>query len=166
MKYLAILIFFCTPLLFLSSQMAHAQNDEKEVTLCKPSEDIYFSCPMKNKIVSVCAKNNVSPDAGYVQYRYGTTEDIEMIYPKNNVPPRDIFSITDASEGSAAQENLKFKNGSYDYVLYHGFTNGLYVVKGDKAVFRGLCDSSSYGSISRAAHKGIQASPKTEIDLH
>ncbi len=62
------------------------------MTLCTAEEDVYFSCPLPgNKIVSVCASNNEAPGSGYVQYRYGTPDNMELLYPNKKAPPAGKF---------------------------------------------------------------------------
>lgn len=48
-------------------------------SLCHLGEVEYFGCELQDskKVMSVCAVDNVSPDHGYVQYRFGTHSNIE-----------------------------------------------------------------------------------------
>lgn len=65
---------------------------EKNPTLCASGEDVYFSCSLLGgKVVSVCASGNNDPRSGYVQYRYGLIDNIELIYPIKKSPPLGRF---------------------------------------------------------------------------
>ncbi len=79
---------------------------DKNSTLCEKGEDVYISCAFNSsldqdnylgKVASICAKNNTSPDSGYVQYRFGKPSygvgpaRIELQYPEQKIPPKGIF---------------------------------------------------------------------------
>src|ERR1700733_9023089 len=89
-----------------------------EATLCQSYEEIYFSCPVGDKVISLCASGNISPKNGYVQYRFGTRTHIELEFPDKPYPPGSRFSISDIHEGSLDYTHVKFKSGGYDYVIY------------------------------------------------
>jgi hypothetical protein len=147
---------------FTSSVFAENAN----ITLCESQEDIYFSCPVPGgKIVSVCAFNNINPSSGYVQYRYGTPEKIELFYPQTKMPPEGRFYVVDASEGSVNKAIIKFYNGRYTYLVSQAFVSFLTVLKDGKVVLRKYCDSGRYSFVSRVALKGIEALPKSAEDF-
>ncbi|VVE19585.1 hypothetical protein [Pandoraea fibrosis] len=70
-----------------SSVHSHTSND---TSLCHSNERKYFSRVLQgtNKIASVRASGNDSPDTGYVQYRFGTQGDVEFTYPSKPFPFR------------------------------------------------------------------------------
>src|SRR5213592_3963102 len=53
-------------------------------SLCAKDERIIFSCPIKRpaKIVSVCASKDLTSDRGYIQYRFGLPDKVELEFPK------------------------------------------------------------------------------------
>ncbi|MDR6393131.1 hypothetical protein [Paraburkholderia phenoliruptrix] len=128
-------------------------------TLCNAHEEIYFSCHVGEKIVSVCASGNISPKNGYVQYRFGKLGRIELEYPKLPYPPMGFFSISDIDQGNVQTTHLKFKSGRYNYVVYSGFPSGLYVKKDGRIISNLICDSGGYESISPRAFRGIPVKP-------
>ncbi|WP_238541196.1 hypothetical protein [Pseudomonas sp. GM18] len=147
---------------FVSSAFA----GETDVTLCETHEDIYFSCPLPGgKIVSVCASNNDKPSSGYVQYRYGAPEKIELVYPQSKVPPEGRFYVVNASEGSVNLNIIKFYNGRYTYLVAQAFKSFLTVLKDDKLALRKSCERGSYSFINRKALKGIEELPKSAEDF-
>ena len=149
-----------------SACAAQSDPDSLGVTLCAADEDIYFSCPLLgDKIVSLCASNNTNPISGYIQYRYGTADQIEMYYPDKMAPPNNRFSLVDASEGSVNKNIIKFKNGQYTYLLSQAFVSYLTVLRGEKVVLRRTCNEGGYAFISRKAEQGIYSVKKSDEDF-
>ncbi|MGN8139132.1 hypothetical protein ACTJLC_31030 [Paraburkholderia sp. 22099] len=121
---------------------AKTQLSQDDQTLCNEGEEIYFSCPLENgKTVSICAKNNPDPGRGYVQYRYGSKDDV-FVFPPENVPPAKTVEITDVSEGSIRGLHLKFSKEPYTYVVSSVWPGELYVSKNGKIIFDKECQAS------------------------
>ncbi|MDN7701595.1 MULTISPECIES: hypothetical protein [Burkholderia] len=135
--------------------MAHAV----EATLCQPHEEIYFSCSVGEKVVSLCASGNISPDNGYVQYRYGKPGHVDLQFPNKPYPPRRYFGISDISIGSLSFVHVKFRIGKYDYVIYQGSPSGVYVKKNGDLVSNRVCDHGDYPLLSRRVFRGIVTVP-------
>lgn len=141
------------------------KSEAKEITLCQPHEEVYFSCRSNGSILSVCASGNISPDNGYVQYRFGQIEKIELEYPSKPYPPRKWFSIADISNGSLSFIHLKFNSGGYHYVLYQGDPSGIYVKRNGKIISNRTCNPGTYQPISPRALRGIKTvTPVDGID--
>ncbi|MBX8488623.1 hypothetical protein K5D34_12250 [Pseudomonas cichorii] len=139
---------------------------ESGMTFCKEDEDIYFSCSLSGgKIVSVCASGNTDPSTGYIQYRYGTPGNIEMTYPEKAIPPMGHLFLVNASEGSVNKDIIKFKNGSYTYIIAQSTVSSLSVLKNDKVVLRKSCNEGDNAFVSRAARQGIESIPKSAEDF-
>ncbi len=147
---LARAIYFAGLILFGVSAEA------EEITLCQPHEEVYFSCGIEGKLISVCASGNISPDNGYVQYRFGRVGEIELEFPKKPYPPRRWFSISDISEGNITFTHLKFNFGKYNYVLYQGSPSGIYIKRNGKLISNRTCDPGDYQPISPRALRGIK----------
>ena len=136
-----------------------------EVTLCEPHEEVYFSCPAGGRIISLCASGNISPDNGYVQYRFGRPGHVELQFPNGSYPPKNRFLISDISEGNIHFTHVKFKSGGYDYVIYQGFPSGLYIKRHRKLVENLTCEQGIYQQLSQRAYRGIRTTPPVdEID--
>ncbi|MFM0646576.1 hypothetical protein PQR14_19800 [Paraburkholderia bryophila] len=119
--------------------IAQTQPSQDEQTLCSEDEYVYFSCPLENqKTVSVCAKDNTTPNRGYVQYRYGNKGDA-FAFPPENVPPARTVKITDVSEGSIRGLHLKFSKEPYTYVVSSVSPGDIYVSKNGKIIFDKKC---------------------------
>lgn len=115
-----------------------------EITLCQPHEEIYFSCPIDGKVVSLCASGNISPDNGYVQYRYGVPGHVELQFPEKPDPPMNLFGISDVSVGNLNFTHVKFMVGAYGYVIYQGSPSGVYVKKRGSLVSNHMCAPGIY----------------------
>src|ERR1700741_4134038 len=65
-------------------------------SLCAKDERIIFSCPIKRpaKIVSVCASKDLTSDRGYIQYRFGLPEKVELEYPKERSGSQQKFQYS------------------------------------------------------------------------
>lgn len=167
------IVYFSFSIALLISHAAHGAEISKdreldESTLCMEHEEIYFSCHLKGKgsIVSICSSANNSPKEGYIQYRYGTHENIELNFPKNKTPPQGIFSLTDVTEGSIRGMHIKFTRGAYTYVVSSVMPGGLYVIRNNKVVFDAYCSSGKNITFPDSAYRGVEQHPMTEVDLH
>ncbi len=88
-------------------------------SLCAPNERIMFSCPLtqSKKIVSLCASQNISPAIGYLQYRFGTAKDTELVYPLGKAHPKGNFELFHIQYVRASSYGVSFKLRGYEYSL-------------------------------------------------
>ncbi|VVE88359.1 hypothetical protein PBR20603_02308 [Pandoraea bronchicola] len=138
----------------------------EETTLCHSFEEIYFSCHINNNIISLCASGNLSPERGYVQYRYGKIENIEFQHPKNPAPPpKKRIEISEITIGHIDFTNIKFRSDSYAYEIYQGFPSGLYVKHDGKLIFNHQCDVGIYQQLNQRIFRGLETvAPDSNID--
>jgi hypothetical protein len=146
---------------------------DKNSTLCEKGEDVYISCAFNSsldqdnylgKVASICAKNNTSPDSGYVQYRFGKPSygvgpaRIELQYPEQKIPPKGIFTIYNSSNSESTGVALRFARGEYLYSFESLNSFGYNVVarKQDKKVFNKNCDLPGLDYLTDDAYQGIQ----------
>lgn len=87
--------------------------------LCRPNEATVFNCDIKEskKIVSICASNDLASDRGYIQYRYGTPNKIDLEFPKDLKNSRSEFGYDEYSRPDLSTFVVGFKNGSYRYEI-------------------------------------------------
>jgi len=117
---------------------------------------VYFSCKTEGgKTISLCAAGNTSPKSGYVQYRFGSSEEIEFKYPNLADAPFEKFSISDIAEGNVNFTHVKFKSSGYDYVIYDGFPSGIYIRKDGESIANFVCDPESTYRLNARALRGI-----------
>jgi len=129
-------------------------------SLCTADEDIYFSCELEEirKIASVCAKGNSSPDDGYVQYRFGTKQRLDLEYPKEKISPQQSsLSIIDVSRTSLGLgTHLKFSSRNFHYVVSTSLIPGeIYVEKNARLIFRRTCKNGVHTNFPDKSRKGI-----------
>jgi uncharacterized protein len=68
---------------------------QQSSTLCTSREVVIYSCTLpQRKIVSLCASQDASPVAGYMQYRMGRKQiALEMEFPKKKELAKDHFKF-------------------------------------------------------------------------
>lgn len=154
-------------ILLATTLSANAQDltQPEETTLCYAHEDIYFSCDTGKKIISVCASGNIKSNRGYVQYRAGQPNSIELEYPNKPYPPKGLFSISDIIGGNLSSVHLKFESNKYNYVIYQSSVSGIYVKKNGKTISNLICRKGEYQEISPRAKRGIDLTdPIDDVD--
>jgi hypothetical protein len=83
-------------------------------TLCLNTEKLVVSFQLRDggKTVSVC----MDTDEGYLVYRFGTKENIELEYPANKAQAWDCFTYDYSTID--AHDSLQFENGGFRYEVY------------------------------------------------
>lgn len=80
-------------LLVLTLVFAHAAYAQA-ASLCEQDEQVVFSCSTGKKVVSLCASKEASKSSGYLQYRFGAQNRIELIFPNTPKHPKGQFEAT------------------------------------------------------------------------
>lgn len=152
---------------FACDVMATQEVIDVHNTMCSLEEDVYISCTLMNTVgseaetvASVCAKNNSSPDEGYVQYRYGTPGAApDLVYPLKKISPKGIFEMRSGEPGVSheMQRYLRFSSDGYLYSFERKGLEGYWlVINGAKGeVFRRYCDRPGKNYLSDKASRGI-----------
>ena len=113
-------------------------------THCNEQEQIVFSCSLGKKIVSVCASSDLSLNNGYLQYRIGQGNTLELILPNSTKPGQHIQARTLMFSGGGGSY-LRFINGDYHYIVYTaigkgwGVKDGVSVEKNNKLIANLKC---------------------------
>jgi hypothetical protein len=90
------------------------------------AEENVFSChTATKKLISVCASKDLAPDHGYLQYRFGLPDKVEVAVPADRSvsPANRAVSGTLVFSGGGG-DYLRFKAGDYDYVVYTAIGKG------------------------------------------
>lgn len=89
-------------------------------TLCAADERVIFSCVLRPpaKIVSMCASKDLTNEKGYLQYRFGLPEKIELEFPKDREHTQQQFEY---SHYFRARVDLTEINFTVDGVSYSVF---------------------------------------------
>lgn len=105
---------FCITLLAVP---AHAES-KAEPSLCKAGEAVIFNCLHKQKIASLCASPGFSKESGQVKYRFGTTNKVELEYPRGDKGSRELFWFSSTGYSGGSESHIRFVNGRFTYLLY------------------------------------------------
>lgn len=84
---------------------------------CSKEEKTVFPCTVGKKIVSICASQNLSPTAGYMQYRFGRKGMPELSIPRPDQHPLKHVEVDAYQAGSGQTGSITFKNGQYSYTV-------------------------------------------------
>ncbi len=94
----------------------------KAQTLCTSTENSYFDCETKNgKQVSVCGSKDLSKTVGYLQYRFGNSEKIELEFPLEKKESSKKFFYTHYFRPQTDYTNLSFTNSGVEYSVFHSY---------------------------------------------
>jgi hypothetical protein len=102
----------------LLNTAAPALGAGNATTLCKPDEEVVFSCGNGVRLVSVCASKDVSKSQGTMQYRFGSVDKLELVYPATPAKPADDFKGGWLMYSGGGGAFLRFSNGPYEYTVF------------------------------------------------
>lgn len=121
-------------------------------SLCRFNETTYFSCSVNGgKIIAVCGSRIIDESRGYLQYRFGKENAIELTLPNALGHPSKFFTQTQANGGRRQDGTLTIRNGKFSYTVYHSqgvghLENGVLLTKSGKAIANIQCDDGfAYG---------------------
>src|SRR2546430_3735823 len=88
-------------------------------SLCAKDERIIFSCPVKRpaKIVSLCASKDLTSERGYLQYRFGVPEKIELEFPQSKTGTQQKFQYTHYFRAQVDLTEISFSINGYEYQI-------------------------------------------------
>jgi hypothetical protein len=99
--------------------------------LCRGTEQVMFSCrTTNNKLIAICASADLSTTSGYVQYRFGTDNHVELKLPADEAVQnfRDVTSYYAPENWGASvfQSDITFNSpdGIYAYQVYSSYYHG------------------------------------------
>jgi len=120
----------------LTSSTSASQADGLQAgTLCAKNERVIFSCPIKRpaKIVSLCAAKDLASDRGYLQYRFGLPEKIELEFPKERSGSQKKFQYSHYFRAQVDMTEIGFSIDGYQYQItddYNGEEKPAQTVQG------------------------------------
>jgi hypothetical protein len=171
------LLLIAALLLYTPAHAAAAPAGPAPASFCVAAETVVFTCRTGSKLVSVCASRNLSPTAGYVQYRFGKPGGpLEIAVPEGEVHPRKAaYGANDMYSGGGASW-LRFRKGTHAYVVYSGVgrwgakgatmaKQGLAVENNGKVIAHLKCTGNSSGELGPQWFEkaGFQRSDKDEF---
>lgn len=97
-------------------------------TLCTPTEEVVFSCPLQRtaKVVSVCASPRLlaSPSKGHLVYRFGKLGAVELEFPKDKAGSLAKFVHSHYFRAQTDRTQLRFTSGDFTYELFDEYEQG------------------------------------------
>ena len=122
------------PLLFaltLSTTAATTRRSQpvRSRSLCSTGEQIIFNCLVKGgtartgetKIASLCASLRLTKEAGYLQYRFGVPNKIELEYPATHTTTQEAFKYTHYMRFQVDLTEINFSVGDYQYQVFDNY---------------------------------------------
>lgn len=91
---------------------------------CSAAETVVFACAAGRKLISVCASRDVSPEAGYVRYRYGPPGAPEIEWPDANDTTRNALAGGTLMFSGGGGAYLRFVRRDHDYIVYTAIGKG------------------------------------------
>jgi len=118
---IALVAIGCLFIFSSSGQIAASTqpNQLQPGTLCEKGERIIFSCPVRRpaKIVSLCSSKDLTSDRGYLQYRFGLPEKIELEFPKDRTGAQGKFQYTHYFRAQFDLTEISFSINGYEYQI-------------------------------------------------
>ena len=119
---------FCSAVIAVSLLVAGALTSSttasqpaalQEGTLCAKSERVIFSCPIKRplKIVSLCGSKDLSSERGYLQYRFGLPDKVELEFPKDRTGTQQKFQYSHYFRAQVDMTEISFNINGYQYQI-------------------------------------------------
>ena len=92
-------------------------------SLCEANEKIVFSCALAKpaKIVSLCSSKELTKDRGYLQYRFGLPEKIELEFPKQREQTQSAFNYSHYFRAQFDQTEISFSQNGYEYAIFDDY---------------------------------------------
>jgi len=119
---LTVIAIVCCAAPFTSNRQFAALIEPAQVqtgTLCAKDERVIFSCPVRRpaKIVSLCASKDLTSDRGYLQYRFGVPEKIELEFPQSKTGTQPKFQYTHYFRAQVDLTEISFSSNGYEYQI-------------------------------------------------
>lgn len=90
-------------------------------TLCHPKESAYFSCMAKGtgKVISLCGNSLNDREHFWLQYRFGTPNNIEFAYPqRKKLFSESGFEVIRRRTAVSFDMEVSFNNGGWSYTVF------------------------------------------------
>ena len=122
----ALILGLCSCLVVQFATPLQSQKSDKRPTsalqatsLCAKDENIIFSCAVKrtSKIVSLCASRHLDKERGYLQYRFGVPEKIELQFPQDRTAAQQKFRYTHYFRAQFDLTEISFTINGYEYQI-------------------------------------------------
>lgn len=133
---------------------ARAQQSSAVPTHCRADEQVVYSCSIRGKVVSVCAR------PGSVSYRFGPPRAPEIEIASNGRDGRLHWS-SGVGGGGGQFNNLRFSRGRYEYVVFSGSPGSLHDAT---EPWSGVQVLQGQADVARLECKGDRARHRLDLD--
>ncbi len=108
-----------SPLLALRPHMLRGTG-LPPTSLCRADEQVIFSCKVGDgsKFASICGSRRLDAERGYVQYRFGRADALELQFPQGLGDTQRAFRYAHYFRARVDRTELSFERGGYKYSLY------------------------------------------------
>lgn len=104
--------------LFVSVVSSLGAAPAKPATLCATTEKTAFGCAITDgRLLSVCTSPDFAEGVGWIEYRFGRPDRVELVYPSTREKTWQAFRYTRYTRPQFTELTLRFDNGGYGYVL-------------------------------------------------
>ena len=89
-------------------------------SLCGKDEKVVFSCSLKRsmKIVSLCSSQKLTKVSGYLQYRFGVPDKIELEFPDNRADSLKVFKYSHYFRAKVDYTEISFSRNGFTYSVF------------------------------------------------
>jgi hypothetical protein len=103
-----------------SAKSFYSQRSYQPNSLCAAQEHIIFSCVVRRsaKIVSLCGSKNLTKENGYLQYRFGLPEKIELEFPRTQTRTQEQFTYSHYFRYQVDLTEINFTVDGYQYQIF------------------------------------------------
>jgi hypothetical protein len=127
---------------------------------CVSDEVAVFTCMVGKKVVSICASKVLNESQGYLQYRFGARNSIELeVPPKENYKPA-MVAYKNGQCASCYANYVRFQKGDYSYYVFNASVrgpndpktgastrdepSGIVVKRNDKVIYSRRCTTPAF----------------------
>lgn len=115
-------LLFSILIFILSAPIATAAG-KPENTLCRPDEQVFFSCRLQQgkKIVSLCGSTGLKAQQGYLKYRFGVPGKLELEFPASSKDTQKRFRYVHYARYKVERTAVTFDNNGYRYTVFDSY---------------------------------------------
>ncbi|MBK6973025.1 MAG: hypothetical protein IPH26_08770 [Sterolibacteriaceae bacterium] len=127
-------------------------------SLCLRDERTVFSCPLENdsRVVSLCGSRDLGEGAGYLQYRFGRSGNVELEFPRQRPDSWKAFRYSRYSRFQVDRFSVSFSIRDHTYTLFDNYEGemepatheaGITITRSGKTVGEWLCRCPGSGNL-------------------
>lgn len=142
------------------ADLADRSARAKAQSLCVADEIPVFTCRIGKNIASICASKVLDESRGYLQYRFGTRNKVELDIPPKQTYKPPMVGYMNATCASCYANYVRFTNGEYRYYVFNASArgpddprtgastrnepSGVVVMKNDKTIYSRRCTTPAF----------------------